>query len=167
MIWSCNAVRLALKNERFGSFVIFLTFPKKSNPDFALNERSLQPQKKKSQLHFKQVCGQCGFETRVHRKSYETRGKRFGNLESFLRKWTLWQFYHLLDFFQEQIPCFGVEWKIIATTKNLICISNKIAVNVGMKFEYTESLMIQEAFFAHQALYVFYTEMVRSFPPDS
>ena len=42
-------------------------------------------QQQKSNLHFKQVCGQCGYEIRVHRKSYDTtRAKRFDNLESFL-----------------------------------------------------------------------------------
>ena len=73
-----------LKNQSRCSFVIFLTFPKNSNPVFVLSERSLQPPKKRSQLHFKQVCDQRGFETRVHRKSFEsTRGKHFDNIESF------------------------------------------------------------------------------------
>ena len=40
--------------------------------------------KKRSKLHFKKVCGQCGHEIRAHR-SYDTRGKHFDNLESFLK----------------------------------------------------------------------------------
>ena len=37
----------------------------------------------KSKLHFKQVCGQCGYEKRAHRKLYDSRGKHFDNLEGF------------------------------------------------------------------------------------
>ena len=54
-------------------------------------------------------------------------------------KWTLWQFCHLFDFFLKRRILFWrwVEDHCNPTTKNRNCISNKFAVNVGMKFEHT------------------------------
>ena len=73
-----------LENERFGSFVVFLTFFLDKNLFWRWMEDHCNPTKK-FKLNFKQVCGQCRGEFRAQRSCDTTRGKHFDNLENFLK----------------------------------------------------------------------------------
>ena len=95
-----------LKNERIGSFVIFLTFLRQY-PVFALGGITSQP-KKRFKLKSKLVCGQCRGGFRAQRPNHTTRGKHFDKLEIFSKVLNAFETLH--DFVERNLSRKNFSW---------------------------------------------------------